>query len=297
MRVRRNYYVAAAIAVAVLSAVWKLSLGPRLTIRVPRDAVFTWNYIGTQTNADPKTGLIPERDILSTYDRIIRVVDAADWPRSVVVRDQYTARDIETRAINFEYISDERVDPHTGAWADGPHKGDIVLFPRDVQKRAYTMRSNYVESVPLTFSGVHDIGDLQTFQFSYHGPMDLTSAFSGTPESPGVKILPGQAIRCADGQFYYRIWIEPRTGSTVKVEEGCPSGDFIYDIATGEKLAAVDRWSGVTTGGDLAARITEIYRDRLRYMWLTVYVPLVLLGISAGILAIGYSRRDSALPA
>jgi hypothetical protein len=85
--------------------------------------------------------------------------------------------------------------------------------------------------------------------------------------------------------------IEPRTGSQVQVEEGCPSGDFVYDMSTGKKVAAIDRWSGVTTGSDLAARITEVYKARRAYMFETIYVPAILLIVAAGILALGWSNR------
>jgi hypothetical protein len=289
----RRSYIAAAIGLVALALLWHFSLDSHWTMRVPPNAVFTSKYVGTQTNADPKTGKIPELDVLSAYDRIIRVVGTTDWPRSVVLRDQYTARDLQTRAINFEYITDERVDPQTGAWADGPHKGEIVLFPRNVQKRTYTLRSNYVAGVPLKFGGVGHIGGLEVYLFSYQGPIDLTAAYIGTPQSPGMKLLAGQEIHCADEQFYYRTWIEPRTGSEVKVEEGCPSGDFIYDKVTGRKVAAVDRWNGVTTGASLASRITEVYNARRTYMWAALYLPVILLIGSVGMLAVGHSRRAS----
>jgi hypothetical protein len=290
-------YVVAALLLVGLAAVWQLWLGPRWTIRVPRDAVFVSKYVGIQTNADPITGVVPTQDVLTTYDRIIRVIDRTDWPRSVVVQDQYTAHDIKTGAINFEYIANERIDPRTGTWAEGPHAGEIVLFPRNTQKRTYTMRGNYIPGLPLAFVGEDDIGGLNLYKFSYVGPIDLTPAFAGTPESPGVKVLAGQYIACADDQFYLRIWVEPRTGSQVKVEEGCMSGDFVYDKSTGRKIAAVDRWNGVTTGASLAARISEVYLARRNYMWASLYLPGFLLLAAVVILAVGYSRRDRAVTA
>jgi hypothetical protein len=288
----KRSYIVAAVVLAGLAAVWHVWVGPHWTIRVPRNAVFASKYVGTDTNADPKTGVVPTRDVLSTYERTLRVVDASDWPRSVVVRDQYTTHDRETGAVGFEYILDERIDPRTGAWANGPHKGDIVLFPRNTQKRSYTMRSNYIEGIPLNFSGVDEIGGLEVYLFSYLGPLELTASYAGTPQSPAVKVLAGQEIRCADDQFYLRVWVEPRTGSELKVEEGCVSGDFIYDKATGSKVAAVDRWNGVTTGASLAARISEVYIARRNYMWASLYLPGLLLLASIIVLAVGRSRPD-----
>lgn len=286
----KRSYIVAAIVLAAFAAIWHFSLGSRWTMRVRRDAVITTHYVGTQTSADPKTGVVPQRDALSNYDRIVRVIDAADWPRSVLLEDKSSVRNIRTGAIDFEYITRERIDPVTGAWSDGPYKGEIVFFPRNVQKRTYTMRANYIPGVPLKFSGVRDVGGMETYLFSYKGPIEYTAIFAGTPEAPGIKVLPGQEIRCADEQFYYRAWVEPRTGAQLKVEEGCLSGDFVYDKVTGNKVSALDRWNGITAGSDLASGITEIYKARGAYL-LAVYLPGILLIGSVAVLAAGRSRR------
>ena len=288
----RRSYIFAAIALAAFAAVWHFSLGSRWTMRVPRNAVFATHYVGTQTNADSKTGFVPEEDALSTYERILRVKDAADWPRSVILQDKYSVRNIVTEAIDFAYITTERVDPETGAWVNGPYKGDIVLFPRNVQQRTYTMRSNYLPGVPLKFSGVREVGGLKTYLFSYQGPIEYTAVYAGTPESPGVKVPAGQEIRCADEQFYYRIWVEPSTGIQVQVQEGCLSGDFIYDKVTGSKISAVDRWNGVSAGANLSSEITDIYNARRVYLS-ALYLPGILLIGSLAVLAVGRSRRDT----
>jgi hypothetical protein len=292
--VRRSYLLAA-IAVAALAAVWRFSLAPQWTFRVPRNAVYATKYFGTHTNADAKTGVVPQLDVLSAYERVIRVADASDWPRSVLLRDRYTKQDLQTGAVGFEYIVHERVDPRTGAWAEGPHRGDIVFFPRNVEKRTYTLRSNYIPGLPLKFSGVYDIGGLEVYLFAYRGKLELTAAYIGTPASHGVKVLVGQEIRCVDDAFYYRAWVEPRTGRIVQVEEGCPSGDVVYDKATGKQVAAVDRWTGVTWGRELDLGINATYDERRTYMWAALYVPAILLAGSVGLFAIGHSRRERSL--
>ena len=88
-----------------------------------------------------------------------------------------------------------------------------------------------------------------------------------------MKIPAGQEIRCADDQFYYRVWVEPLTGEQVKVEEGCLSGDFFYDKVTGKQGAAIDRWNGETSGVGLAARVTEVFHARRTYTWAALYLP------------------------
>jgi len=291
----RRSYVIASITLAVLATAWQFGLGRRWTMRSPRDGVFETRYVGTQTNADSTTGVVPAADALSTYDRSIRVTDAADWPRSVLVLDNYTVRDIQTRAVLYEYVTKERIDPRTGALADGPHRGDIVLFPRDVQKRTYTLRSNYMRGVPLQFSGEHSLGGLNTYLFSYRGRLNLTAAYSGTSESPGMNIPAGQEIRCADDQFYYRIWVEPLTGEQVKVEEGCLSGDFFYDKITGKQGAAIDRWNGETSGVDLAARVTEVFHARRTYTWAALYLPGLVVAASLGCLVAGFWRPSESV--
>lgn len=288
----RRSYIAAAIALAVFAAVWHFSLGSRWTMRVPRDVVFTANYVGTQTRADSVTGIVPQRDALSTYERIVVVKDAADWPRSLILEDKYSVRNIETGMVDFEYITTEQVDPETGAWAEGPHKGEIVFFPRNVQQRDYAMRSSFIPGLLLKFSGVREIGGLETYLFSYKGPIEYAAVYAGSAETPGIKLLPGQDIRCADDNFYFRIWVEPRTGTQVQVEEGCLSGDFVYDKVTGNKVSAIDRWNGVSAGSNLSSGITEIYNARRLYLS-ALYLPGILLTGSLALLAIGRLRRNT----
>jgi hypothetical protein len=152
------------------------------------------------------------------------------------------------------------------------------------------MRSNYLEGIPLSFAGTEDIGGLPTYVFAYHGRGEYTESYKGSAEFPGVPVKPGQEIRCADDQFYYRIWVEPRTGSQVKVEEGCPSGDFIYDIASNARLEAVDRWNGVTAGAELARRVEEVYSLRRRFLLASVYVPAAMLAAAIVLAGLAFAR-------
>lgn len=287
---RRGYLIAGFVT-AALGVAWRFWLSVPFTIRVPRDFNVVTTYFGTQTNADPGTGLIPDRDELGTYERRLRVIDAHDWPQSVVLADDYRVRDLRTGEILFEYLTRERVDPRTGASYAGPHKGEIVLFPRNVGKLGYVMRANYVKSIPLAFTGVDEIDGLETYVFSYRGHGEYTQAFGGNEEFPGVAVKPGQEIHCADDQFYYRIWVEPTTGEQVRIEEGCPSNDYIYETATNRKLAAVDRWSGATSAADVARKVPAIYRRRRLYLLASRYIPATLFAASLLLLARGLIPR------
>jgi hypothetical protein len=291
----RRPYIVGAIVFVALAGAWHFWLGARWTMRIGPHWSLSTKYVGTQTDADPQTGILPAKDQFGTYVRSIRVTDASDWPRTVLLEDRYTVRHMSKGTAIFDHTTHERVDPQTGAWAAGPHKGEIVVFPRHVERRTYVMRSNYLESVPLAFAGTDRVGGIDTYLFAYRGRGEYTAAYKGTSEYPGLTVKPGQEIRCADDQFYYRIWVEPTTGALVKVEEGCPAGDFVYDIATKARLAAVDRWSGVAAGADLARRIAEVHDLRRAFLLSSRYFPGTLLAISLLLLILGVRPRSERL--
>ena len=68
----------------------------------------------------------------------------------------------------------------------------------------------------------------------------------------------------------------------MKLEEGCPSGDYFFSVATAKPGAAVARWSGVTAGDALIERIAEVRAKRARYLWASRYIPgsMLLLGMT-----------------
>ena len=76
----------------------------------------------------------------------------------------------------------------------------------------------------------------------------------------------------------------------MKLEEGCPSGDYVYDVATNERRQAVDRWRGVTDGDAVIQRIAEVRRRRWRYLWAARYLPLTFLAAGAVLLGLGVRR-------
>jgi hypothetical protein len=63
----------------------------------------------------------------------------------------------------------------------------------------------------------------------------------------------------------------------VKVEEGCPSGDYVYDLRTGKALYAVDRWAGLSAGTDLLRRVERVQSERMEYLAAARGIPLLLL--------------------
>lgn len=255
--------------------------------RIPRGWHVSTAYVGTQTYPDSATGELPQRDVLVVYEREMRVVSDTGRPRSVIVEDDFVTRDPASRKVVWEYTTRAMVDPRTGARLEPEYRGDYVLFPPNVQKRMYRFRSNYVKGIPLTYEGTVAMDGLETYVFGYRGPGEYTESYAGSAEYPGVKVQAGQEIRCADDQFSYRVWVEPVTGAIVKLAEACPSGDYVYDVTTGAKLQAIDRWGGVTSGSALAHRVEDVRHQRMARLWSGIYGPLGLgltglLVVSAG---------------
>jgi len=266
--------------------IWQPMLSASWTDRLPAGWSFASRYTGTQTYADPRTGLLPPRDVLSEYERVQWIEAGRGGSGSVVLHDRLTIRDPVTGEVVWEYATAADLDRRTGAHLAKPFRGDVAVFPRHVQAAVYRLRTNYLKGVPLAFEGEDDIEDIKVYVFSYQGPAEYTESYAGTTQFPGVTTGPGREIRCADNAFYYRVWVEPLTGEAVKVEEGCPSGDYVYEIATGQRLQAVDRWSGVTAGDALVRRVAEVRGLRLRYLWASRYGTLLLLGGAAVALSI-----------
>ena len=287
-RARRGGYLLLAGACLTTAALWHFTVGARVAYRIARDWKSETRYIGSQTNADPATGTIPDENVLGFYERRIGVLSDSGWPRSVVLSDEYRVVEHGTQKVLFEYVTRDTVDPRTGVRI-GRHAGDFAVFPRNVQRQTYLLSSSYLEHIPVSFERTEQVDDIDTYLFAYNGPAEYTKAYLGSREYPGVPVTPGQEIRCADDKFYYRVWVEPITGEIAQLEEGCPSGDYIVDTATGKRLGAVDRWDGRSEGN---ADITRAVRaERARVLWSSRYFPLSLLAVTGIAVAAAFRPR------
>jgi hypothetical protein len=123
------------------------------------------------------------------------------------------------------------------------------------------------------------IEGVRTYLFEYTGRAEYTKSYRGTADYPGVKIQPGQEIRCADDVFYLRVWVEPFTGSMLKIAEGCESGDYVFDMATGARLKPVLVWWGETEGPDVLRHV-ELARSRRLRIIAGLYLTPILAGLA-----------------
>lgn len=277
LRPPRFQYVAAVLLLGAAGAC-RFVLAPHYTQRVPPGWEWRATFLGSSSTPDEKTGQFPDKDTLNTYEREMTLADESGRPTVVVLEYRYTGYEHGTRKITWEYITRELVDPWTGARLEPEFQGDVALFPRNTQKQTYSLRTNYLKGVPLRFEREERIEGLNTYVFSYKGRGEYTESYAGSPKYPGIRVEPGQEIKCADDQFSIRAWVEPVTGEIIKVDERAPSGDWIYDVATGKKLAPVLRWRGSTAGDDLLRRVDAVRWERTRLLSWHYYSPWLLVG-------------------
>ncbi len=283
---RKKVFIAAGLVLFGLTAVWQFVLVPRWTERIPAGWQWESNYVGYQTLADPQTGQMPEKDAAGTYSHAIAIVPNSRQPGSVELDDRYLIHDIASGQVTYAYNYHAPVDPRTGAHLKAEYRGDYFLFPRNVEQKTYTLRFSYLKGIPVAFQREDEVEGLATYLFTYRGRGEYTESYAGTAEFPGVQVKPGQEIKCADDQFIFKVWVEPVTGEIVKIVESCNASDYVYDIATGKQLAAVDRWGGETDGNDVTNRVDLVSRERTKLFWQTRYIPSSLF--VAGLLCFGF---------
>jgi len=213
---RKKVFVSAGLILLAFTALWHFALVPRWTERIPAGWQWEADYIGYETYPQPN-GQLPDKDVVAAYSHVITIVPNSRRAGSVELDDRYSTRDIASGKVNFEYNYIAQVDPRTGAHLKPEYRGDYFLFPRNVEQKTYNLRFSYLKGIPVTFQREEEISGLNTYIFSYRGRGEYTESFAGTPEFPGILVEPGQEIKCADDHFVFKAWVEPVTGSIVKV--------------------------------------------------------------------------------
>jgi hypothetical protein len=183
-----------------------------------------------------------------------------------------------TGDIVWEYVAEFEVDPATGRHVKPEYRNQYIVLPANLKPETYSLRTNYVEGIPLKFLRRDRIEGLEVFLFAYKGRGEYTESYAGTEEYEGIKLPPGHEIKCADDQFEFLLWAEPTTGETVKIKESCHSGDYVYDIVTGRSVEPVVRWAAETAGQDVVQR-SEAIRARITELAVARYLPLALAGL------------------
>jgi len=294
MFTRKKILIVAGLTMLSLSAVWRFALVPRWTERIPVNWEWRSDFIGVNAYPDPQTGALPKGDITGTYTHAITITPNSRQSGSLELEDRFLIKDVITRNTTWEYNVRAQVATRTGAHTKKEYQGDYFLFPRNVEKKTYKLRLSYLKGIPVAFQREENVKGLNTYLFAYRGRGEYTEAYAGTAEYPGIKVQPGQEIKCANDQLVFKVWVEPVTGEMIKIEENCNSNDYIYDIASGKQLAAVDRWAGETAGDDVINRVATVTKERAKLLRITRDIPLGLL--AAGLLCFGLvmlPRRSS----
>lgn len=273
------------IVLIVAAGLWYFWLDQGWTQRIPNGWKWESSSVGTQAWADYETGEYPAEDSINFYTRLIQVVSAAEQPGGVVLEDRYTAFEPETGEVTWEYIYSAPVDPKTGRHLQTEYAGDYFVFPRNVEKKTYNMRFSSYDGLPFAFQGEEEIEGIPAYIFYYKGRGEYTEAYAGSEDYEGVTVEPGQEIKCRDDQLTVKLWVEPVTGEILKFDEACPSGDSVYDIASGQELYPLSRWTGTSAGNDVIERANRVRRERMQILWSTRYIPLLLL--VGGVIALG----------
>jgi hypothetical protein len=240
-------------------------------------------FIGIATYPDPASGQFPANDVSVFYERYMFIVpQAADpTPGVIMLEDHYTIKDTNNQNVLWDYVFKAPVQQNDGKHVTPAFTGNYFVFPTHVKRDiTYTLRYSYVKGVPMTFQTEETLEGLKTYRFAYHGRGEYTESYLGTEQYPGEKLNPGQEIRCSHNAFELRFWVEPMTGETIKVEEGCRTGDYVYNIGSDQPIRPVLRWYGTTTGDDVLKRVNAV-ENKLRLLrWLRWYLPIALLAIA-----------------
>lgn len=293
-RVPRSYaFSALALACAAAALFTNHVLAPRLLERIPDGWSWQSRFVGRAHEPDAKgTEFGPMTTAL--YKRQMTLEGPGPVPGTVQITDDYTIHDVKTGKVIWRYTIHPIVDRRTGTHAEPKYRGEILLFPPNVERKVYVLRQNYVEGYPLRFVTEERVDGMTTYLFEYSGAAEYTDSYRGSVDYPGVDVTPGQEIKCADDVFHLRLWVEPLTGTTIKVSEGCDSGDYVFDIATGKRLKPILVWSGETEGVDVLANVEHARRRRLGIFAGTYLAPaLAGLALVFGVAAL-LSRRKAA---
>lgn len=289
---RPQHWLLVGSVLLTLAVIWQLWLGPRWTQRIPPGWYWEINLIGTEGLPDPETGALPSANAPNAYERQIAILSESERPRSVTLEDRQIIKNPTTGELTWEYVYRAPVNPRTGEHLQAAFQGDVFVFPRELKKKSYRIRFSSYKGLPVDFVEEERIEGMLTYHFFYQGAAEYTESYASTAAYEGIDLPPGQEIRCADDKLTLNFWVERITGEIIKFDEACPSGDYIYDVATGQKLEPIGRWEQVSVGDSVIQRADAIRGQRLTYLWADRYLPALLLLTGLSSLCLGVMARQ-----
>jgi hypothetical protein len=278
------------------AGVWKFGLSQQWTNRFSDQWFWEVHTIGLTGYPDEATGQFAEGTTLADdpINVTIRTVtaDANGAAGQMVINDHFETRDTATNEVTWDYTSTAVVDAETGRHIEGEAVSSYYFFPRGVDRNAiYVITNSSYHRLSMSFQREEEIAGINTYLFAYYGDLDNTAA-----NAEWVTLEPGQEVVCFD--FSLEYWVEPVTGEIVKYREWC-EGDWVVDSATGERLYAVSRWGGETSGDDIIRQVTMVQSRRMVYLWASLYAPLGALAagavfVGAGVAPLAMRRPQEA---
>ena len=269
---------------------WRVSIGAAWSRRIQPGWESALTCIGTLTHANAATGRFDQADAPALYQHVVRAVGPGELPGSFELEEQWLVWDVATGEKTVKAVYRALVDARSGVHADGPAQGQAFVFPRGVRPIDYTFRTGYLNGLTLAFQDRQRLEGLETYRFSYEGPAEYSEAYAGNGGSKAIRPSGSQQIKCRDDRFAMQVWVEPMTGEVVKLTEGCPSGDYLYETATDLPVQPLARWSGSSAEDEMIGRIAQLRRQRQRDHWMTRGVPLLLLAAGLVMLAAATTR-------
>lgn len=165
--IAQNWIVGGAL-LCVAAAVWHISVTPIWLKRIPLGWAWKSDYIGIATYAN-EDGRFPTSDESSITKRDFSIVDQSQNSGIAQLVLQYVTLDPDNGHVTWESLIKKPIDTSSGEYAGADSQNEISLFPRHTQKRDYTHRFSYLKSLTMSFSGMENIGGLDTYLFRYQG--------------------------------------------------------------------------------------------------------------------------------
>ena len=280
--------------VALLGAVIaRFVLYPQYAQRIPPGWHWEVDFIGTNSYPDPDTGELTI-DVVSNYVRTVEIVPEDAPAGSVMLRDTYEVSDVDTGQVSWIYPFTAPVDPATGMHTSPDYAGDIFVFPRNTQKQNYSFRAGSYEGLDVNFEREEVLEGVTTYVFHYGGYAEYTESYTNATVGEVMTLEDNEEIRCGEDTLSLNLWVEPVTGETVKFEEGCTDGDWVYNTTTGEKVYPLGTWSGSTTGDSVIRRLDEVQNQRNLLVMLSTYVPIGLVVVALVFVVLAFVLKPSA---